>query len=420
MASLRVAVLLKTNVRGEWVVPQVEELQRRGHEVVAVLPPGDGRLAARLTELGVRIAESPFDFRFRPNLATLRGLWRLRGLLRRLRPDVLNYHLYASALAARIAGIGLPARRVHTVVGPLFLESAAVRTVERLLWRLDDTIICGTQYTSRLYGDIGCPARRRPVVTCGTDTVRMCPPGTRHHVGTGAHPSAVERGGPGRDPVPTHLTADETRAKTRAELGIPHDDFLAVMVAYVYPLRRIVHSGRDLKGHDVMLQAWAAFRARHPRSHLLLVGGGWTAAGDAHRAELIRDFAVTADPGITWLDSATDIRPYYVAADVSVSPSLSEGHGAAVEASAMAVPSIVSDAGGLPEVVGEDGWVVPKGDPAALTAALETAYREFEAGMLAERGDAARRRAVELFDYGTAAARAVDLIEETASRRPRR
>ena len=95
------------------------------------------------------------------------------------------------------------------------------------------------------------------------------------------------------------------------------------------------------------------FRAHHPRAHLLLVGSGWGRAGEAHRKELIARYRVTADPNVTWLASVADVRPCYDAADVSVSPSFSEGHGAATEASAMGVPSIVSDAGGLPETVDE-------------------------------------------------------------------
>jgi glycosyltransferase involved in cell wall biosynthesis len=187
------------------------------------------------------------------------------------------------------------------------------------------------------------------------------------------------------------------------------------MVAFVYAPKQLTYNGRGIKGHDVLLTAWRSFHARHPRSHLLLVGGGYQAAGDAHRAELVRRFAVHDDPSVTWTESVADVRPYYRAADLSVSPSLSEGHGAAVEASAMAVPSIVSDAGGLPETVDDSsGWVVPSGDVPALDAALEQAYDEFVAGRLVDRGAQARRRAVRLFDNQAAAVRVAELIERTA------
>ncbi|NED50076.1 glycosyltransferase family 4 protein [Micromonospora aurantiaca] len=387
MRPLRVVVLLKTDQGGLWIVPQVEELRRRGHEVVAVLPRRTGRLTEELRRRGVEVHDSPFDFRFRPRPSTLRDLWRLRRLISRLRPDVLKYHLYASALAARFASLRLPLRRVHMVAGPLYLESPLIKIVERVLWRLDDVTICGTGHTSGLYGALGCPAPRRPVVTYGARTAHFAD----------LAGSADRR---------------EVRAKARAELGIEEDAFVAIMVAYVYPPRRLVHQGRGIKGHDVLLAAWREFRADHPDARLLLVGAGFSAAGEAHRRELIQRFEVDRDPSVTWLTSVSDVRDCYRAADVSVSPSLSEGHGAACEAGATGVPSIVSDAGGLPETVDETtGWVVPRNDVAALVAGLRQAYDEFTDGRLRLRGERAQRFALRHFDDTLAAGDVADVVE---------
>ncbi|MBC8994443.1 glycosyltransferase family 4 protein [Micromonospora chalcea] len=384
---LRIAVLLKTDQGGLWIVPQVEELRRRGHEVVAILPRETGRLTGELRRRGVEVHDSPFDFRFRPRPSTLRDLWRLRRLIGRIRPDVLKYHLYASALAARFVSLRMPLRRVHMVAGPLYLESPLIKLVERVLWRLDHVTICGTGHTSGLYGALGCPAPRRPVVTYGART---------------AHFADLE-GSTGRR---------EVRAKARAELGIEEDAFVVIMVAYVYPPRKLVHQGRGIKGHDVLLAAWREFRAAHPDARLLLVGAGFSAAGEAHRRELIGRFGVDRDPSVTWLTSVSDVRACYRAADVSVSPSLSEGHGAACEAGATGVPSIVSDAGGLPETVDETtGWVVPRNDVAALVAGLEQAHREFTDGRLRLRGERAQQFALRHFDNQVAAADVADVVE---------
>lgn len=396
--SLRVAVLVKTNDGAHWILPQADELRRRGHDVVVVLPPGPGTLRSQLIDHGIDAADSPFDFTFRPNLATVRGLWRLRRLIRRLRPDVLHHHLYASALAARISTVGLRLRRVYMAAGPLYLESTVVRAVERLLWRMDDVVICCTEHLSGMYGRLGCPPERRPTAQYGIDVGYFTPP-----------PLALGPAGP-------EAARAERQAKARATVGLNETDFVAVMVAWVYPPKRIVHNGRDFKGHDVLLEAWRTFHARHPRSHLLMIGDGFTDAGKQHRQELLRRFDVDADPSVTWLGWVEDLRPYFTAADVNVTPSLSEGsNGVVREASAMGLPSIVSEAGGLPEAIDDTvGWVTPCDDPAALAAALASAHEEHTDGRLAARGDRARDRAERCFDRGLAAQRVADIVEDAA------
>ncbi|MEV4816304.1 glycosyltransferase [Micromonospora tulbaghiae] len=392
-SALRVAVIVKTNYGGLWTIPQACALRDRSHEVVVICPPG-GRLNDRLAEAGIRTVASPFSFRFRPSLTTLSELWRLRRLVRRLRPQVLYHHLYAATLGARLATVGLPLARVQFVAGPAFLESRAVRIVERLLWRLDRTIICGTRYTSRLYGELGVPASRRPAVTSGLNL---------------AWATADL-------PDDTAATRAEARAKCRADLGLSPDQFVVIMVAYVYPPRKLAaHRDRAFKGHDVLLAAWQEIRSRHPEAVLMLVGGGSDQAGEDHRQELIRRFGVADDHSVRWIDTADDVRPYYRAADLSVSPSLSEGHGAPPEAALLDVPSIVSDAGGLPETVDEScGWVVPRDDPAALAQAMEHAYAEFRSGRLAERGIRARERSHRHFDNRISAVRMAEVIEHAA------
>lgn len=389
---LKVVLVLKTSQGALFTLPHVDELRSRGHEVIAVLPPRQGNLRTALTERGVTVVDSPFDFRFRVGFSTAAGLYRLRRRLRELDPDALHYHLYASALATRLASLGLGVPRVHMVAGPLYLDSPLIRAVERRLVRLDTVTIVASEFTARRYRELGRTAARSRVIPYGADLsyFRSADPGVRERV--------------------------------RDELGIAEDTFVAVMVALVYAPKRLVHPGRGIKGHDVLLTAWRQFHAIHPDSHLLLVGGGFTEAGERHRQELIARFSVD-DPAcaVTWLDTVDDVRPYYAAADVSVSPSLSEEHGAAREAGALGVPSIVSDAGALPETVdARSGWVVPRDDPAALVAALRKAYVEHGRGELAGRGVYARELASRRFDDARARAAVADVIEQAGARDPHR
>ena len=86
----------------------------------------------------------------------------------------------------------------------------------------------------------------------------------------------------------------------------------------------------------------------------------------------------------------------------------SESFGVAVlEASAMALPVVVSDAGGLPEVVvdGQTGIVVKRDDPAAAAAALEELVLDPE--RRTAMGAAGRRHVEEKYSWGAS----VELME---------
>lgn len=362
----RVLVSVKTTEGGLWIVPQVRALRAMGATVVVVLPAGDGRLVRAIeqviaTDPAIELHRTSFDFRFRPSLRTARGLLAHRRLLRRLRVDAALYHLYATALATRFALWGSPARRVHMVAGPLYLESRPIRLVERLLCRLDHHLIAGSAYTGRAYESLGMPAHRLSVVPYGVDLEHFAP-------------------------------EPESLGAARSRLGLPGDAFVAVTVAFVYAPKSLVHSRDGIKGHRVLLEAWAELRGDHPDARLLLVGSGFDAEGEAYRQQLVAGLPTSlSELGVLWLDSVDDVREAYRAANVSVSPSLSENHGAAVEAGAMGCPSIVSDAGGLPETVTtESGWIVRAGDAHDLARALRIAAAEHLTGALAARGGRAR------------------------------
>ena len=375
--------MIKTDRGGLWILPQISELRSRGHDVTVVLPAGRGRLRRALDAGQVPVVESAFSFSFRPHPATIVGLLRLRRQILTCAPDVVFYHLYASALAARFATIGLGIRRVHMVAGPLYLESRVIRTVERLLARLDTVTICGSEYTARCYRALGRSPDVTPAIAYGVDTTAFRP------------------------------SSSDGRPSVRTELGVDDSAFVALMVALVYRPKCSVYRGHGIKGHDVLLDAWAEFHRGRPDTHLIIVGGGFDEAGERYRSRLMKQYGLpVVGCGITWLTTATDVRPYYAAADLSISPSLSENHGAALEAGAMGVPSIVSDAGGLPETVAPDiGWVVPRDDVSALVGGLETAYAEHRAKVLPARGLRSREFVRSRFDRSATCSAVADVIE---------
>jgi glycosyltransferase involved in cell wall biosynthesis len=91
------------------------------------------------------------------------------------------------------------------------------------------------------------------------------------------------------------------------------------------------------------------------------------------------------------------------AADAFVSGSAWEGMPLAVgEAMAMAKPIVATDVGGVRELVGDAGVIVPAKDPAALANAMfSTMIQDREA--LSTSGSSARRRIVDHFSMDATA-----------------
>ena len=150
--------------------------------------------------------------------------------------------------------------------------------------------------------------------------------------------------------------------------------------------------GRSVKGHEVALEAWAEFRRQGGEGTLLLVGGGFGEAGDAYRRALLESTGALSDESIRIVETVSDVRPYYAAADVSIARR-SENLGSAAESAALGVPTIASNVGGLPELVrpGGSGWLVEPDDFNGFARALAECARSRDQPSMEEMRITARR-----------------------------
>jgi len=153
--------------------------------------------------------------------------------------------------------------------------------------------------------------------------------------------------------------------------GIDTDTFSPRQGISAKPFRVMTTASADqpLKGLRYLLDAIAALKPQYPQLELLVVGklkeGGQT---ERQLKSLKLSDSVKFVSGI----STEKLVDYYNEASVVVSPSLYEGFGLpAGEAMACGCAVISSDGGALPEVVGDAGIVVPKGNSQALQQALE-------------------------------------------------
>lgn len=162
----------------------------------------------------------------------------------------------------------------------------------------------------------------------------------------------------GIDP-PEGLPTAAERAARRSQMGLPAEA----------PVVGIVGRLHEVKGHDTFLRAAAQVLAAAPETHFALVG-------DGHRRGALEGLA--AELGIAervhfvgeWKEWS--IFPALAAFDIGVVASTNEGFcQVLLEYMAMGLPVVSTDVGAARELLAEEaGVVVPRGDAAALAAAV--------------------------------------------------
>jgi glycosyltransferase involved in cell wall biosynthesis len=108
-----------------------------------------------------------------------------------------------------------------------------------------------------------------------------------------------------------------------------------------------------------------------------------------------------------------ELRRLYREADVFVLPSYADAvPNVVLEAMAAGLPVVASDVGAIPEIVGDAGVVVPRGDGKALAATLSHLADDPEART--RLGERACQRAREHYDANAAAERLTRWLREVA------
>jgi glycosyltransferase involved in cell wall biosynthesis len=160
-----------------------------------------------------------------------------------------------------------------------------------------------------------------------------------------------------------------TREDARQGLGYSNENRVVLLFGAI----------RSYKGVDVALRALADLRTKMPEVRLLIAGKPWVnwALHEALITSLGIKPLVTTD--LRYIP-AGEVAKFFLAADLVILPyrhfDAQSGVGAA--AIAFQKPLIVTDVGGLPDLVGDPGCVVPPGDWKVLAGKMEQCLRDSE------------------------------------------
>lgn len=185
-----------------------------------------------------------------------------------------------------------------------------------------------------------------------------------------------------------------------SEFGIPDN---AVKVCFTGNLRPV-------KGADTLLEAAELLPSDIP-AHILIVG----AREDRNVERMVKK--LKRPDRIHFTGRRKDAAGITGKCDIFVMPSrCAEGlPKAVIEAMSQGIPPIVTDAGGMPELVldGECGLIVPSEDPAALAKAITELVNDPEKRK--RMGERARRRIKENFNIKTTIEQTLDLYRRLTS-----
>lgn len=294
----------------------IDGLARRGIDNVVVCPQGS-LTARRMGELPAKLHAIPMAGDLDLSL-----IWRLRGLLRKEKPDLLHLHSrrgpeILGAIAGRLHGLPIVySRRNDHHESPV---------ITRVKYKLYDRVVAISAAIGDVLRDSGVPAEKIRVVRSAFT------------------PEAV-----------TPLT----RAQLRAEFGLPADAFVIAIVAQL--IRR--------KGHAVLLDAMPQLLKTIPNLHVLFFGKG------SLQGELAATINARGLGGHVQMAGYREDLPKLLAGlDLLIHPAFAEGLGVSLlQASANGVAIVASRAGGIPEAVrdGINGVLVPPHEVAPLSDAI--------------------------------------------------
>jgi glycosyltransferase involved in cell wall biosynthesis len=375
---MRVLHLLKTSAGASWALRQMRELVNLGIDVHVALP-ADGPLVRDYTAAGIQVHPAQFDFPLsRPWTAPAR-FKQLRELVSEIQPSLIHSHFVGTTLTMRLAlGKNHLIPRIFQVPGPLHLEHAFFRQAELMTAGSADKWVGSCQWTCRQYNRYGISPERLFLSYYGVDIERF---------------KAGEKG------------------KLRHEFGIGSRSQIVGMVAYMYAPKRHLGQRRGLKGHEDLIDAIALCLKEGQDIFCVFIGGAWNNA-TAYEKQVRAYAQQRLGQRAIFLGTRSDVAELYPDIDVVVHPSHSENVGGTAESLLLAVPTIASNVGGLPDLVKhqETGWLVPSKSPERLAEAIrETLQHPRRAREMAVAG---QQLASQLFDVKQTA-RQVSQIYQT-------
>ncbi len=307
----------------------------------------------------IDIWQSPFGISH-----NVRAIGQIRNIIREEQIDVVHCHTPSGGLVARLAAWGTSAYVIYTAHGFHFYKGACqihnfiYYTIEKFLSHITDFI-----------------------VTINQEDYEAA---EKMHEREGA----CRIPGMGLDRTYFHATTAKQREEARKELYV-EDKFMLLGVGEL----------RENKNPAIIIKALAYLKDEGKDIGSICYGLLGAGKQREELQNLAEQLGVTEQ--VIFYGYQMDVRPYLMAADVMVFPTIREGLGmAALEALAMGVPVLAADNRGTREYMQDmvNGYVCKENTPEAYASYISRMYEEKERWGESMERRAVIRRSTEQFD----------------------
>jgi len=304
-----------------------EALKRRGHTCLCLCLEGS-RLHQKLSQSG----QATFSIRAKDYFSPF-GSLRIRKLVKHQRLQIVHSHRLSDLWLLVPALWGLPEVKLFGTLRIYFTKLKKKDLLHRLLYRRLERLFTTTAIAKDLMAkNLPLRPERISVLPNGVDLSIFNPNGY-------------------------------SRKDIREEFGLREDDFVIGLVARINPG----------KGQLELVRAAKRLKQKYPGLKYLLVGEATLGEGQEHKRMIE---ALISESGMSESFILTgfreDIPRILKALDLFVIPSYQETFGnTALEAMAMEIPVVATNAGGLPEILADCGLLISPRQSGPLAEAIQ-------------------------------------------------
>jgi len=349
----------------------IPELEKSGFQSVVIYLTGTGDYVDAYTKKGISVISLGIN----SPVQAVTGFWRLRAILRKEAPDIVQAWMYHAnllgGLAAKMLKIPSMFAVLQSNLSPKVnkkLTTVMIRIGAKLSKLNSGAVLYDSNAARAAHEAVGFDSIKSIVIPNGVDPEKF---------------------------MPDHVLRDEIRA----ELGITPD---AIVIGHVarYDVQ---------KDHRTFLQAVNQIRTRNASLNVIMVGDGVDWQNSDLTNELDRD---EASQWLYLLGPRSDVARLYNGMDIFCSSSIGEScPNVVLEAMIMGLPCVATDVGDVRRMIGDNGLVVPPSSVKKLVIAL-TNVIDSDADKRRSIGASLRQRALQEYTLGRAADRFAEVYEQ--------